>query len=126
MTPTDTTTVPAASTNGAADAPVNKPPAEPSILSKYKTAWITAGSKEATAAQKDPAWKAWKASNRAIEEAEKALDAAREKNYAVSDALAQMYGARSVRVDGVVFDFASRGAKVFLRTKGQKQEIVDV
>ncbi len=89
-----------------------------SVLQSIRDEWTKNGGKEPPKATKEAAIKAWQAAKSKVEAAEVAMAAAKKAEWAATEALARLLGARSFRLDGVVYDFANRGSIVFTRAKG--------
>lgn len=97
-----------------------------STLTKIHKQWVASGSKMPTAEEGKKLVANYTASMTKVFETEAALAAAKANEYAAVEKLAQAYGTdRSIRIGGVVHDFASRGTIVFFRKK-TTNDVVDL
>lgn len=96
-----------------------------SILDKIRQTWKDAGSKNPSTNEKEAGLAAYKNAGKSVTDAEKALSVAKEHEGETVLALAKLFGCRSLRIDGVIHDFASRGEKIFFRRK-LSSDVVDL
>jgi hypothetical protein len=119
--PAPDTTGDAAAKNGADDSAVKTE----SILSKIQKQWVKSGSKMPPAEEGKKLVGVYTGAATKVTEAEAALAKAKAEEYAAVEKLAQAYGCRSLRIGGVVHDFASRGNIIFFRKKSAS-DVVDL
>lgn len=96
----------------------------PSVLEAIRKEWTKAGSKDPSADDKAVAFAEWEKNRDARAKAEQALEGTIEQEAISVKKLAKLYGGRSLRYQGVVYDFASRGDRIFFRKKSAG--VVDV
>jgi hypothetical protein len=92
-----------------------------SVLVKIRKQYSGKDPDKATAAK---LVNAWRAAAKKTADAEAALESLKAAEGETVKALAHAYGAKSLRVDGQVMDFACRGETVFFRRKAA--DIVDI
>jgi len=111
----DTTTT--AETKGGADD-------KDSILTKIRLNWIKAGKKKLTEDQVKKLTKNYKEASDKSEAAENALNAAKLIEDEAILALAQAFGGNSLKIGGVVHEFACRKGRVFFRKRAS--DIIEI
>lgn len=90
---------------------------EASVLAKIRADHKKAGGKDPSKAEAAKMVSAWQTAHSKVEAAEKALEAAKAEESGAVLALAKAFGAKSLKIGGVVHDFASRGETIFFRRK---------
>ncbi len=95
-----------------------------SLLATAVEQWTAAGGLLPASDQSAGLLAAYRGAHNAVLRAKQDLEARQAAESATVLALARAYGARSLRIDGVIHDFASRGDAVFFRRR--QADIVDV
>jgi hypothetical protein len=98
---------------------------EDKILAKIKKEWEAAGSKNPTAEEGKKLVTALTTAQEKVKHAEEAMTKAKAAESAAIEKLARAFGGKSLRIGGVVHDFASRGDTIFFRKK-TSSEVVDL
>lgn len=89
-----------------------------SILTKARDDYEKRGSKNPTNTERDKLLKSWRSAIANVDAMRKALEEAEISESAAVQDLAEAYGARPLRIDGVIHTFSSRGNRVFFKIKG--------
>ncbi len=96
-----------------------------STLKRIRENWKKKGEKIPTEAEREKLLTTWKKNSEAVTHAAKKLEDAKAAEDKAVLALAEAFGARSLRIDGNVHEFACRGTKVFFRKKNHS-DVVDL
>lgn len=87
------------------------------ILANIKAEYTKNGGKDPSKADTKKLVDAWRAASAKVEAVEAQIAAAKVAESEAVLALAKAFGGKSLRIDGQVLDFASRGTTVFFRKK---------
>jgi hypothetical protein len=96
-----------------------------SILTKIRNEWKAQGSKDPAVDDGKKLVAIYIETQAKVTAAEEALAKAKAAEYGAVEKLARAYGGRSLRIGGVIHDFASRGTIIFFRKK-TASEVVDL
>jgi hypothetical protein len=94
-----------------------------SFLTTLRKEWEAAGSKDPNDNDKKRLVGNFKAASDKVQELESQLAKAQAEEEAAILSLAKAFGARSLKISGTVYDFASRGQKVFLKKKSSSNVV---
>lgn len=95
------------------------------LLASYRQEWVKGGSKDPSKTEAEKLVKAWKAQRAKTEALEAQAEEARKAEQSYVVAMAKAFGCKSLRIDGIQHDFASRGSAVFFRRKNAV-DVVDL
>ena len=96
------------------------------LLETIRKKWTAAGSKAPTDEVKKKLLDKYRKARTASDAAEAALKKAGADEEEAVKGLAEAFGGRSLKIDGIIHDFASRGAKIYFRRRTKDADVVEL